>query len=727
MKNSTSSSLHIPSVGWGIFIVSMTSLLLETLLIRWIGTEIRIFAYLQNIILIACVLGLGLGAFTSTQSVKLRQILIPLAIVVAIIVFPISHQAFGRISEFLTVHGENVIWGTGLDQGLGSSGWLKSLFVMLIGLAMTYIILMLIVDMFVPLGQILGKLINQHTNTTWAYSINILGGVIGTWLFALLSYFYFPPFVWFLTLAILLIVLSYGSTNERTVNSILIIFIVLLSIPAGRAINSIETVWSPYQKLAVEKVPSGYPDHYQIWVNNVGYQVITDLRSENTSRKPDMFSAVQKGLSQYDIPLLLHPSPKDVLIVGAGTGNDASGALRNRAQNITAVEIDPAIIEIGRKFHPEKPYDSPIVNIVNDDARSFFATTQYKYDLISFGLLDSHTTTSLTNARLDHYVYTQESITQAASLLKPGGVLTLMFEVGRPYIGERIRLILLDIFGEEPITFRIPNNDYGVGGVMFIAGDLNSVNQQLGTNERLGSFIRDLQKATPSTVLNSPKVTTDDWPYFYLENPKIPFLYFWISGLIILIFMKSYKKWTGENIRTFKLNRNFWHFFCLGAAFLLLEVQNISKASVVLGNTWVVNTIIISSILMMALLANWVSYKFPKLPLSIIYSALIITTVGLYFIDLARFAFLPYTIKAIVTGGLTSLPMLFSGIVFIRSFSIVPEKDKALGANLLGAMLGALLQSITFAIGIRALLLVVAVFYIISFLTSSRNTAENKI
>jgi spermidine synthase len=96
------------------------------------------------------------------------------------------------------------------------------------------------------------------------------------------------------------------------------------------------------------------------------------------------------------------------LIVGAGSGNDAAGALRHNLQSVTAVEIDPAIIGIGQELHPEMPYASPKVKIVNDDARSFFATNTEKYDVISFGLLDSHTTTAMTNARLDHYVYTKE-------------------------------------------------------------------------------------------------------------------------------------------------------------------------------------------------------------------------------------------------------------------------------------------------------------------------------
>ena len=46
---------------------------------------------------------------------------------------------------------------------------------------------------------------------------------------------------------------------------------------------------------------------------------------------------------------------------------------------------------------------------------------------------------------------------------------------------------------------------------------------------------------------------------------------------------------------------------------MLLEVQNISKASVVLGNTWQVNAVIISGILIMILLANAFAAQFPRL------------------------------------------------------------------------------------------------------------------
>ena len=93
------------------------------------------------------------------------------------------------------------------------------------------------------------------------------------------------------------------------------------------------------------------------------------------------------------------PGAKTALLVGAGSGNDAAGALRHGVR-VTAVEIDPVIIALGRRYHPERPYESRAVSVIVDDARSFFARTQESYDVISFGLLDSHTTTTMTNTRL---------------------------------------------------------------------------------------------------------------------------------------------------------------------------------------------------------------------------------------------------------------------------------------------------------------------------------------
>ena len=55
--------------------------------------------------------------------------------------------------------------------------------------------------------------------------------------------------------------------------------------------------------------------------------------------------------------------------------------------------------------------------------------------------------------------------------------------------------------------------------------------------------------------------------------------------------------------------------------------------------------------------------------------------------------------------------MFFSGLIFIASFRQTVHKDHALGANLFGSLFGGLLQSLTFVIGLNALMLIVAALY----------------
>jgi len=711
-KTLNNDDISIPNTTWGIALISILGLFLELLFVRWLSTEIRIYAYLQNTILVVCFLGLGLGMFTASKPIELKQSLLPMTFLLLLMAFPVTRSALDSVSDMLSILGDLVIW---FNQDTRNAG--TAIILVVIGLALTYFILAIVVDMFVPLGRILGRLVNIHPTPIWAYSVNIFGSVLGTWALVLLSYFYQPPVMWFLVAGGLMLIFVLWSKKDKRTNLVLLSLIVILSWFAGKVPNSLEVIWSPYQKLVVSESKPDEAGKFTITVNNAGYQAIIDLSESFVLANPERYAPELRGLSQYDLPALFHPQPDSVLIVGAGTGNDVAGALRHNVRFVTAVEIDPAIIAIGRELHPERPYFSPNVQVINDDARSFFATTTEKYDVISFGLLDSHTTTSMTNARLDHYVYTLESIRQAKSRLKDGGVIVLSFEAQKPFIAYRIRRTLKEVFKQEPLAFVIPNSFYGWGGVMFVVSDSDNIQKILAQNNELSLYIKGLLEARPIQFADDTKIATDDWPYLYLESPKIPSLYYLLIGLMAIIFVRSHRKWQA-NVEISFSNTTFWHFFFLGAAFLLLEVQNISKASVVLGNTWEVNVVIISSILSMALLANWITYKFPNLSLTLVYVLLIGVCIGLYFVDLARFGFLPYFSKAILVGSLTSLPMLFSGIVFTRSFAVARQRSNALGANLIGALVGALLQSLTFITGIKALLLIVAGFYLLSLLTS---------
>ena len=697
---------------WSIFLVSVWGLFLEMLLIRWIGTEIRIFAYLQNTVLVVCFLGLGLGCLTSRKPIILRNTLLLLFLLTLLMALPLTRNALGSISELLNVLGNVTIW----TNSYSVNGW-KSVIDAGSGLTLTFLIMILLVEMFIPIGRLLGRLLNEHPNTIQAYSFNVAGSLVGTWLFVLLSFLYQPPLTWFLVLAALTVVFLDRSSKSWRLNLALLVGTVALSLFAGIMPGSMEVVWSPYQKLVLWNADrkSGFRE-YNITVNNVEYQAMLTSKDPLPHLRYDLS---MNGATQYDMPFLLHPDPKSALILGAGSGNDVAGALRHGVKNVTGVEIDPAIISFGQRFHPDKPYASPSVQLNNDDARSFLATSRKKYDVISFGLLDSHTSTAMTNAPLDHYVYTRESIRQAKALLAEGGIMTLCFEAQKPFIADRMGVVLRDIFGREPLCFRIPPSYYGFGGVMFIAGDLETARMQIEKNARLASLIEKWHVEYPVNLSYTTRVTTDDWPYLFLIKPGIPLLYYLLAVSTALLVIRSRKHFGQMNPKKL-LSRENWHFFFLGAGFLLLEVQNISKASVILGNTWQVNAVIVTGVFFMILAANLTTYRFTDIPLRLVYLALFTMCLSLYFVDLAQFAFLPYAAKAAIVGGLTTMPMFFSGIVFIRSFTSVAEKDKALGANLIGALAGAMCQSVTFIIGIKALLLIVTAMYFLAMITYPR-------
>jgi spermidine synthase len=691
-----------------VFLISVLALFLELMLIRWIGTEVRIFAYLQNTVLIVCFLGLGMGCFVCHKPIRLTRSLAALLILTTILAVPVTRGVFARITDLLSVLSDFLIWGAAISEGL----WITVLRVGL-GLSLVLVMMVLIWEVFVPLGQILGRSMDQHPHTIRAYSTNVVGSLIGIWLFVGLSSFWLLPWVW-LAVAAILTLPFLTSAKERFRQVGTLAGVVVAGVVACYEPNAMQVVWSPYQKLVLTNNVthrSKWSGDYLISVNNTCYQGIIDLSEGSAARQqvPEQL----RGLSQYDIPAMLHDNPSEALLVGAGSGNDVAGALRQGCERVTAVDIDPAIIEMGREHHPERPYQDPRVTVVNDDARSYFANTDRQFDLIVFGLLDSHTTTAMTNARLDHYVYTEESLRHVRSLLADGGVVVLSFEAAKPYIADRMGSCLQKVFGQEPIVFRIPPSKIGWGGVMFICGDLNRVQKQLNAQPELAALIDKWKAMEPMQLAGATEIATDDWPYIYLESRRIPNLYFLLAGLLFVLF--GYARYRLQTpVLGSRWTRGEWHFFFLGAAFLLLEVQNISKAAVTLGNTWAVNAVIISGILGMILLANLVTAWFPRLSLRLVGTCLIGCCLTLYWVDIADFGFLPYLPKAILVGASTTLPLFFAGILFIRSFKDVERKDVALGANLMGSIVGGVLQSVSFIIGIKGLLLIVTALYLIA-------------
>jgi len=93
---------------------------------------------------------------------------------------------------------------------------------------------------------------------------------------------------------------------------------------------------------------------------------------------------IQTELMSGHLPLLVHPDPRRVLVIGLGSGITAGAVARHPIESLDVVEIEPAIIEASRFFAPQHGdvLKDPRVHTVIADGRNFLLTTSNRYDAI---------------------------------------------------------------------------------------------------------------------------------------------------------------------------------------------------------------------------------------------------------------------------------------------------------------------------------------------------------
>jgi spermidine synthase len=695
-----------------LFLVSFSALYVEMVLIRWLGTEFRLFAYFQNLALIACFLGFGYGCMRSTK--KPGRLFDYGALCVLIILIDIPWRGWSSVLETI---------GAGLGGSSDISIWQnlahQNIDVRYVIVSTMFVagILLLLVATMVPLGSWVGRYLETARNTVAAYNINLAGSLFGIWIFAGMSFLRLAPPYWF-ALAFLLTILMRPVAKKTemvavAVMALCIVFLLLERLPQGK------TIWSPYQKLEV--IP-GDAHNYDILVNNVGYMTIANLSPEGLSKEPELAKLYHEG-SSYDTPYRFVNKLDRVLIVGSGAGNDVAAALRHGAENVDAVEIDPVIYGFGRSLHPEKPYASPKVHVTIDDARDFIHRTENRYDLILFGLLDSHTQfSSLNSMRIDNYVYTQEAFEGAKQLLKPNGILVLKFEVQPAFdwLGQRFYGELKKVFGRAPIVYYNPQIRALLPATVYVTSNGNTL-WKLAQNPDLATFLADYPARFPLDA-SSTVLTTDDWPYIYQRARTIPKIYLIVSSVLLVMAILLIR-------RTFPYRKaSTWHFFLLGAGFLLLETQMVSRLALFFGSTWIVNCIALTFILIVLVAANFFVMKTEITGLTLYYVLLVFSLVAIYVTPWTQ---LPFSSRmaGILLGVAYSLPLFFAGVIFTENFKRARGGSECFGANVLGAVAGGLAQNLSFIFGMKALLLIAAAVYaaagILSIFSQTQATSSS--
>lgn len=683
-------------------LASIAGLFLELLMIRWISSEIRVFAYFKNFVLIACFLGFGLGCYLSGKRIKAAALFLPLLTLALVVKFPWEdwHVLLRSLPSLVGALSEVEVRGVPSLPRTPSE---------LLGLVKTMAIVVplfgLIAFCFLPIGQLVGWYLEKAPKGIKGYSINILGSLVGILLYTGLCFINQPPSVWFVAAGALLLWLFWRFAPLRW--AAMAVFVVCVALTALAPRDGSHIFWSPYQKLTMRPIyESGELISYELNTNDSWYQQMFNLSPQFIASHPQFFRQVAPDWNPYNMPYRFFPNPNSVLVLGAGTGNDVAAALRNGAKRVVAVEIDPLILRLGRELHFERPYSSPHVQVEVNDARSYLENGREQFDVIMFSLLDSHTTSSYySNIRIDNYVYTLEALQAARKLLKPDGLLFLKFYVETPWIAGRLQELTQSIFGRPPLGMLVDTPFYSSAGHFFICGSAERLNAVLA-DPVLAAYIAQRQHFPIETAT----ATTDNWPYFYQHEPGLPSAVIVVS-LVLLGLGWLFLRETGVSVASLDL-----HLFFLGAGFLLLEAQIISKMALLFGTTWVVNSIVISGLLLLIVGSNVIVDWKPDVSFAIGYAGIFASMLASYSIPIERFFFASLWLKALVATAVLCLPVFFAGIVFIKSFARARFQGSALGSNLLGALLGGLLESLSFWTGIRSLLVLAALLYLSSLL-----------
>ena len=690
-----------------LFWASFAALFVELMLIRWEGSEIPVLSYFKNYPLLSAFIGLGAGCLMAGSA---RRFWNSSLWTLAGLALAVSFTEVLGLSHLIFPDPHLDLW----DRSLEYSGW-QVVWLSFRNLTPIFLILAANAWAFVGIGQAVGYWLGRGAPLTM-YSADIFGSLAGTLLFALLSFFSTPPQSWLVVAAVLLALAGFHwSRKDRWYLLALVGLVSVAGLIAYRTANLNHLLrWSPYYRIEVhgELNSQAYVAsvvRFQLNVNRDIHQVmvdVSDLRGSTIPRNSPQWMEWMGHRVHYDFPYYFKKAPESVLVGGAGSGNDVAGALRNGAGRVTGVEIDPEILKLGKMLHPLHPYDSDKVRRVNTDIRSFLKRSDEKFDVIVFGILDSHAAlSSLSSLRLDDYVYTANGMQDAYRHLKPDGIMSIsFFEGAREWIGGRLYRNIETATGKPPVSTKL------MGTIFFLFGPGLDRAKALAQLKKMG--LPDRGDYYEKAMV---KPSTDDWPFLYANPLGQPVVYYVSLLLLVLLGAVFVVQIVRSSVPDGKFQMD-WQMFFLGAGFLLLETKGIAEMSLLFGSTWIVNTFMFAGVFVMVLLANLAVSRGASRFLALAYVLLCLSLLAWFFFPRGALNALSYWPRAGVGTILVAVPLFFAGIVFATSFSKCGATDLAFGSNLIGAVVGGAMEATSIAWGIKSLTLLAMLFYIVSWL-----------
>lgn len=658
IRTSLLARLPLPEAGRMILLAFLV-LFVELALIRWTGSNIVYLSFFSNFVLLGSFLGIGIGFLRARSRVNLFPFSpIALAFLIGLVlIFPVQIDRTGS---------DLIFFGDFGTTGLATWITLPVLF-----LAVAAINAMLAEGLarqfvrFEPLE---------------AYRLDIIGSILGIVTFSALSFLGAPPVVWGMVAAGTFLVLL--PPDLRVLQAVALVGLVVM---LGRESLAPGYTWSPYYRIGTAQVE---PDAYAVAVNGIPHQNILGI---------ERLAEIEP---LYDIPYQRSTGGlDDVLIIGAGTGNDVAVALERGAGHVDAVEIDPQLHRLGVALHPDQPYDDPRVTVHITDGRAFLEQTDSRYDLILFALPDSLTLVAgQSSIRLESYLFTLEAMEAARDRLKPDGAFSMYNFYREEWLIDRFAGTLETAFGQAPCVDTL--GSVGRRAVLTVG----TAEPSVACDQ---AWVRSAGVVEPSR---------DDHPFPYLREAQIPGFYLLTMTLILAASVVLIRV-SGARLTPM---RGYLDLFFMGAAFLLLETKSVVQFALLFGTTWFVNAIVFVGVLASVYLAIEVTRRVRLPSPALLYAVLVASVLIAIAVPAGQLLALPTALRFVAAVALWFTPIFIANLVFAQRFRGVGESNVAFGANLLGAVAGGVLEYIALITGYTALAIVVALLYGAAFVAGWR-------
>ena len=666
---------------WRLFVGSFLLLFAEVMAIRWLAAELPLVRSMPNMVLMIIFVGAASGMGKSERPLAPAW---SLCVALLALVVPLI------LAVNLGMEGLSLRVGPG-------EPWTN------VAAAIALICLLAggLIFLFMNLGVVIGRLFSELAPLR-AYSMNLLGSAFGVLVFGLSGLCGAPPAVWLLFCGIAVWLLSQRSWV--LILSVIIAGISFASSPADH--------WSPYSKIQLSAVPvppgsvlgSG---NYFMNANNRFLQFALriippalDSQLAAEAKHEPKLASLYSYTQMFSVPYSHAPSHDNVLILGAGCGNDVAYALRAGAKHVDAVEIDPVIAAYGKTLHPNRPYNDPRVHVYTEDARTFLRYGNAKYDLIEFAFLDfARAYNAASFLRVDNFIHTVEAYKSAVSHLNPQGIVALSFATGRDsIITHRLFKSIKEATGVKPVVLANDQDTFLLFGPGIVG---KTITDTSGLN---------LQALSPQQEMADERPATDDWPFLYLDYRSIG-LALYIVVLAVSVLLPAILLTTVKTEKSAITGLEWGNMFFLGQAFMLLETMSITRLSLIFGATWMVSSVVIFTVLLLVWCANWCVQTGRVLKTPVVFTLLLASVLVSYLFRVPIHTDLHPALIACAATTITCLPVFFSGLVFSTCFKSSKNPAQYLAANLLGAAVGGLTENFAMWTGLQSLVLVALLLY----------------